>query len=210
MPQTAITTCVRAGLTVQSGFLTSAFISRYNRCKVVFTWSRITIPVIRTRVSVEAVLAARAIRDIFSCVVKLPKPDRVAHGLVSSLFQCPSTKRVVETEFLWSGSPQGLSSLMLVVIFLSRHCSLLCSPSFLIILSAIYQTMKSERKKKMNLSFLCIMAYVKFFEEKCFVFSLFPCRRKELVVCRNDPNSSLFFCLFLYVSLNSQKKRGFQ
>lgn len=35
----------------------------------------------------------------------------------------------------------------------------------------------------MNLSFLCIMAYVKFFEEKCFVcslsLSLFPCRKKK-------------------------------
>lgn len=116
-------------------------------------------------------------------------------------------KRVVETQFLSSGSPQGLSSPMLVVIFLSCHCSLLCSPSFLIILSAIYQTMKSERKKKLNLSFLCIMAYVMFLEEKCFVCSLFTCRKKELVVCRNDPVLFLF-CFLLFVSFNSLK--GFQ
>lgn len=50
-----------------------------------------------------------------------------------------------------SVSPRGLSSLMLIVIFLSRHCSLLCSPSFLIILSAIYQTMNLKGTKKFEL-----------------------------------------------------------
>lgn len=84
------------------------------------------------------------------------------------LFQCRSTRGSKVGELLSSGSPRGPSWPLLVVIFLSRHCSLLCSPSFLIILSAIYQTMKSERKKKLNLSFLCIMAYVKFFGGKMF------------------------------------------
>lgn len=143
------------------------------------------------------------LRNLCCSKFKTLKAHRVAHSLtlhrltwrivvsVSML----KHKRVVDAEFLSSGSPQGLSSPMLVVIFLSRHCSLLCSPSFLIILSAIYQTMKSERKKK-DLSFLCIMAYVEFFEEKCSVCSLFTCRKKELVVCRDDP-VSLF--LFLWI-----------
>lgn len=138
------------------------------------------------------------------------QPD-VARSSVKHLVSVSMSKhkRVVGAEFLSSGSPQGLSSPMLVVIFLSRHCSLLCSPSFLIILSAIYQTMKSERKKKLNLSFLCIMAYVKFFEEKCFVCSLFPCRKKKkLVVCRNYPNLFFNFVVVLLFSFNSQ--RGFQ
>ncbi len=108
--------------------------------------------------------------QISSCTQPDVAQSHVKHLVFVSMSK---HKRVVGTEFLSSGSPQGLSSPMLVVIFLSCHCSLLCSPSFLIILSAIYQTMKSERKKKLNLSFLCIMAYVKFFEEKCFcVFSL--------------------------------------
>lgn len=88
---------------------------------------------------------------------------------VSSLLSTSKhNEGVLEAGHPSSVSPQGLSSPMLIVIFLSRHCSLLCSPSFLIILSAIYQTMKSQRskKKKLNLSFLCIMAYVEFFEEK--------------------------------------------
>ena len=110
-------------------------------------------------------------------------------------------KRVVAPEFLSSGSPQGLSSPMLVVIFLSRHCSLLCSPSFLIILSAIYQTMKSERtKKKLNLSFLCIMAYVKFFEEKCFVCSLFPCRKKRSLLSVEIIQIYFLLLFFFFVS----------
>lgn len=132
-------------------------------------------------------------QNLPSCTQPDAAPSSVKHLVFVSMLK---HKRVVETEFLLSGSPQGLSSPMLVVIFLSCHCSLLCSPSFLIILSAIYQTMKSERKKKMNLSFLCIMAYVKFFEEKCFVCSLFTCRKKELVVCRNDP---VFLFLFLLI-----------
>lgn len=116
-------------------------------------------------------------------------------------------KRVVETEFLSSGSPQGLSSPMLVVIFLSRHCSLLCSPSFLIILSAIYQTMKSERKKKKNWTcrFFALWLMSSFLRKKCFVCSLFPCRKKELVVCRDYPIFFFFSFLFLLVSFNSQK-----
>lgn len=81
--------------------------------------------------------------------------------------------RAVETEFLSSGSPQGLSSPMLVVIFLSCHCSLLCSPSFLIILSAIYQTMKSERKKKIELVVFLHYGLCQVFWGKMFcVFSL--------------------------------------
>lgn len=80
-----------------------------------------------------------------SCTQPDAAPSSVKHLVFVSMLK---HKRVVETEFLSSGSPQGLSSPMLVVIFLSCHCSLLCSPSFLIILSAIYQTMKSERKKK--------------------------------------------------------------
>lgn len=77
----------------------------------------------------------------------------VAHSLAQSrlCLSVEAQRGFVETEFLSSGSPQGLSSPMLVVIFLSRHCSLLCSPSFLIILSAIYQTVKSERTKKKEL-----------------------------------------------------------
>lgn len=147
------------------------------------------------------------------CVCVSPKttlpnvtqPD-VVHGLVrksiSSIVSMSKHKRVVEPGFLRSGSPQGLSSPMLVVIFLSCHCSLLCSPSFLIILSAIYQTMKSERnKKKKNLSFLCIMAYVKFFEEKkCFVCSLFPCRKKKKKKSLSvEKLSTFFFILFLFL-----------
>lgn len=82
-----------------------------------------------------------------------------------------------------SFSPQGLSSPMLIVIFLSRHCSLLCSPSFLIILSAIYQTMKSQRnKKKFKLVVSLHYGLCRVFWEKkkmfC-VFSLFPCRKKR-------------------------------
>lgn len=109
-------------------------------------------------------------------------------------------KRVVEAEFLWSGSPQGLSSPMLVVIFLSCHCSLLCSSSFLIILSAIYRTMKSERKKKnQTCRFFALWPMSSFWRKKCFVCSLFPWRKKELVVCRND---QIFFscccCCFCF------------
>lgn len=91
-----------------------------------------------------------------------------------------------------AGSPRGLSWPMLVVIFLSRHCSLLCSPSFLIILSAIYQTMKSERKKKIELVVslhygLCPVFGGKKKNVLC-VLSLSVPYKKKLVVCRNDPN----------------------
>lgn len=88
---------------------------------------------------------------------------------------------------------------MLVVIFLSCHCSLLCSPSFLIILSAIYQTKKSERKKKLNLSFLCIMAYVKVFWGKMFCVFSFRAVKKELVVCRNYSIFSFTVVWFLLI-----------
>lgn len=108
---------------------------------------------------IRSVWRLRARLSFFNCPkkkkknVKIAKSRRVAHGLTSpspawsivSSFQRRSTKGA---EFVRSGSARGLSSPMLVVISLSCHCSLLCSPSFLIILSAIYQTMKSERNKK--------------------------------------------------------------
>ena len=116
-------------------------------------------------------------------------------------------KRVVEAEFLWSGSPQGLSSPMLVVIFLSRHCSLLCSPSFLIILSAIYRTMKSERKKRKKekknrtCRFFALWLMSSFLKKKCLCV-LFPWRKKELVVRRK---MTWFFvvccCCFCFFSI---------
>lgn len=121
---------------------------------------------------------------------KLPNRTNAARSSVTHLVFVSmwKHKRVVKAEFLWSGSPQGLSSPMLVVIFLSRHCSLLCSPSFLIILSAIYQIMKSERTKKneSNLLFICIMAYVKFFEKKNNVLCVFSFRgvRRKKKACR--------------------------
>lgn len=105
----------------------------------------------------------------------------VAHSLAQSrvdasrlCLSVEAQRGFVETEFLSSGSPQGLSSPMLVVIFLSRHCSLLCSPSFLIILSAIYQTVKSERTKKRTCRFFAFCLW-----KNCFVCSLFPCRKKS-------------------------------
>lgn len=60
----------------------------------------------------------------------------------------------------------------------------------------------------MNLLFLCIMAYVEFFEEKCFVCFLFLCRKKkkELVVYCNDQIFSVV--VFFYLSFDSEK--GFQ
>lgn len=67
--------------------------------------------------------------------------------------------------------------------------------------------MKSERKKKKsNLSFLCILAYVKFFEEEMFVCSLFPCRKKELVVCRIYPDFSFSSFVFWVCFLSMLKK----
>lgn len=65
--------------------------------------------------------------------------------------------------------------------------SLLCSPSFLIILSAIYQIMKPERTKKKSIVVslhygLCQVLWGK----KCFVCSLFLWRKKKkLVVCED-------------------------
>lgn len=54
----------------------------------------------------------------------------------------------------------------------------------------------------MNLLFLCIMAYVEFFEEKCFVCFLFLCRKKkkELVVyCNDQIFSVVVFFIFLLI-----------
>lgn len=117
-------------------------------------------------------------------------------------------------EFLSSGSPQGLSSPMLVVIFLSCHCSLLCSPSFLIILSAIYQTtMKSERtkKEKKNIFWTCrffaFMAYVKFFGGKMFcVFSLsVPYIKKKSLLSVEIIQIIFVLFFFFFVSFKFSK-----
>lgn len=106
-------------------------------------------------------------------------------------------------ELAWSASPPGAVAAVLVVIFLSRHCSLLCSPSFLIILSAIYQTKKSKKKKrKKNLLFLCILAYVCFFKRKCLCVLSF-CAVKELV-CRNEAMTFRLFPPLFFL-----RSRGF-
>lgn len=106
-----------------------------------------------------------------SCTEPDAAPSSVKHLVFVLMLK---HKRVVETEFLSSGSPQGLSSPLLVVIFLSCHWSLLCSPSFLIILSAIYQTMKSERKKKIELVVSLHYGLCQVFWGKMFcVFSLY-------------------------------------
>jgi len=54
------------------------------------------------------------------------------------------------------------------------------------------------------------MAYVKFFEEKCFVCSLSfrAVKKKELVVCRNYPNFFFFF-FFCFCFLLILKKKVF-
>lgn len=105
-------------------------------------------------------------------------------------------------ELAWSASPPGAVAAVLVVIFLSRHCSLLCSPSFLIILSAIYQTKKSKKKRKKNLLFLCILAYVCFFKRKCLCVLSF-CAVKELV-CRNEAMTFRLFPPLFFL-----RSRGF-
>lgn len=167
VPQTAIATCTKAGQSPDQ--------RRWTRFRVVAPFSA------RSSAVLSTFWASQKSKDKLPNLTDLHRSP-TSHSLsVKHLVFLSMSKhnRAVETEFLSSGSPQGLSSPMLVVIFLSCHCSLLCSPSFLIILSAIYQTMKSERKKKLNLSLFCIMAYVKFFEEKCFVCSLFLWRKKR-------------------------------
>lgn len=128
--------------------------------------------------------------------------------------------RAVGTEFLSSGSPQGLSSPMLVVIFLSCHCSLLCSPSFLIILSAIYQTMKSERKKKWTCRFFALWLMSSFLRKNVLCVLSFCGVKKELVVCRDSPifffsffsffGGGLLLLLLLLILFLFNSQKGFQ
>lgn len=98
-------------------------------------------------------------------------------------------------EFLSSGSPQGLSSLMLVVIFLSRHCSLLCSP-FLFILSAIYQTMKSERKKKWTCRFFALWLMSSFLRKKNVL--LFFCAGKKRLLSAGTIQDLIFVSFWFF------------
>lgn len=153
-----------------------------------------------------------------------PKSRRVARSLAQSRLCC---RRRSTTRAFWrrghpsSVSPQGLSSPMLIVIFLSRHCSLLCSPSFLIILSAIYQTMKSQRsKKKKNWTcrFFALWLMSSFLRKKkmfC-VFSLFPCRKKKKsllsvefiqIISSLGVCFSLFICILRYKKTKTKTKR---
>lgn len=85
--------------------------------------------------------------------------DGVAHSLAQSrlCLSVEAQRGFVETEFLSSGSPQGLSSPMLVVIFLSSLFTSLFS-FFLNYLKCYLSNNEIWKdKKKKNLSFLCIL-----------------------------------------------------
>lgn len=92
---------------------------------------------------------------------------------------------------------------MLVVIFLSCHCSLLCSPSFLIILSAIYQTMKSERKKKWTCRFFALWLMSSFLRKNVLCVLSFCAVKKSLLSV--EIIQLFFFFVVFIVSFNSQK-----
>lgn len=194
--QTAITTCLTTRVQLEDHFIrTSNCACFFLSPPVVTACDTISCPIAQSSpVSISVLSEHRGSRQCGHLHYRMPIGKKLAKILTQSRL-CVDVKAQrgrLEAGHPSSFSPQGLSSPMLIVIFLSRHCSLLCSPSFLIILSAIYQTMKSQRNKKnLNLSFLCIMAYVEFFEKKrkCFVCSLsFRAVKKELVVCRIYPN----------------------
>lgn len=58
----------------------------------------------------------------------------------------------------------------------------------------------------MNLLFLCIMAYVEFFEEKCFVCFLFLCRKKKKKSLLSIAMIKFFPLLFFFIFLLILKK----
>lgn len=187
VPQTAITTCVNAGVqSAPNGAVSRPFTSQPLR-NVVVTSHR---PPSFSSLSVRRLLTAETFE------VSQQTQNGVAHSLAQSRVDASrlcltveAQRGFVETEFLSSGSPQGLSSPMLVVIFLSSLFTSLFS-FFLNYLKCYLSNNEIWKDKKKNLSFLCIL-----FMEKLFcVFSLFLCRKKSSLSVEMIQMIWTFFC----------------